>query len=322
MGPWMRLFGAALLLLGGAVVASAQDNYPSRPVRLVVPYPPGGTADLVSRVFAQELSNKLGQPIVIENRGGATGRVGSEAVMRSAPDGYTLLTAVISSHGIAPALSKSYPFDPTKDFVPVIKMGGSPVTLIARRNFPASTVGELIAFAKANPGKVNFASAGPGSVAHLAAELLKQAAGIEMTHVPYRGDAPAVNDLMSETVDLYFAPVGWPIVQGGRVKLMGTASPQRSPLTPDWPTLSETGAPGFVLVSWTGIMAPAGTPPEIVRKLNALGNEVLAMPAVRKRFADMAYDTGGGSPADFGADIKNDLDRFRHLNEKLNITME
>jgi tripartite-type tricarboxylate transporter receptor subunit TctC len=307
------------MTLLAAVPLAAQQAYPSRPIRLIVAFPPGGTADLVSRVFAQEMTNRLGQPIVVENRPGAAGRIGAEAVMRSAPDGYTLITAVTSSHGIAPALVKNFPYDPVKDFASVIKLGGSPMALVARNNFPASTAGELVAYARANPGKVNFASTGPGSFSHLAGELLKQAAGIEMTQVPYKGDSDAIKDLISGTMDIFFTPVARPQVEGKLIKVIGIAAPRRADATPDWPTLAETGGPALTLASWTGIMAPAGTPRAIVEQLNARGNEVLALATVRKRYGELAYEPGGGTPEAFAAEINNEVTRLRRLNETLGI---
>jgi tripartite-type tricarboxylate transporter receptor subunit TctC len=314
------------LSIGGLLLANwpaaAQQAYPNRPIRLVVAFPPGGTADLVSRVFAQELSEKLGQTVVVENRPGAAGRIGAEAVMRSPADGYTLITAVTSSHGIAPALAKAFPYDPVKDFASVIKLGGSPMALVARNGFPASTAGELVAYAKANPGKINFASTGPGSFAHLAGELLKQAAGIDMTHVPYKGDSDAIKDLTSENVDIFFTPVARPQVEGKLIKVIGIAAVKRAAATPTWPTISETGGPALVLASWTGIMAPAGTPREIIDRLNALGNEVLALPSVRKRFDDLAYELGGGTPEAFAAEVGNEVARLKRLNETLKIQIQ
>ncbi len=306
-----------LLLSSGP--APAQQSYPDRPIRLIVAFPPGGTADLVSRVFAQELAKKLGQSIVVENRPGAAGRIGAEAVMRSPADGYTLITAVTSSHGIAPALSKTFPYDPVKDFASVIKLGGSPMALVARNGFPASTAGELVAYAKANPGKINFASTGPGSFSHLAGELLKQAAGIDMTHVPYKGDSDAIKDMISEVVDIFFTPVARPQVEGKLIKVIGVAAAKRTSATPAWPTIAESGGPDLILASWTGIMAPAGTPREIIARLNALGNEVLALPAVRQRFGELAYEPGGGTPEAFAAEVGNEVSRLRRLNEVLKI---
>lgn len=305
-------------ILGGATVpARAQEGYPSKPIRLVVPYPAGGASDLPIRVLAPELAAKLGQTIVVDNRAGANGRIGSEIVARSRADGYTLLAAVISAHAVAPALSSNVPFDPLKDFAATIKFVTSVQTLIARNSLPVSSVAELIAYAKKNPGKISFASAGIGSLGHLASELLKQAAGIDVVHVPYKGGAPAMADLMSGFVDILITASARPAVEAKKVKLLGVASLQRTSSAPDWPTIAESGVPGFEITSWIGIVVPAGTPRAIIQRLNELGNQVLAVPAVRKRLDELGFEPAGGTPEAFDATIRNDIARFKKLNIKL-----
>ena len=311
-------FGAALFAPGLTVLsapisdARAQEGYPSKPVRLVVPYPGGGASDVLTRVFAQALAAKLGQTIV-----GANGRIGTEIVAHARPDGHTLLAAVSSAHVVAPALSSNISFDPLKDFSGVIKFGDSIQTLMARNSLPASSMKELIAYAKNNPGKITCASAGVGSIGHLTCELLTQTAGIQMVHVPYRGGAPALVDLMAGAVDILVTATARPAIEAKKARVLGITSLQRSSSTPDWPTIAEAGLPGFNITSWVGLVVPAGTPRAIVQRLNALGNQVLAMPAIRKRLDELGYVPAGGTPEAFDADIENSIARFKKLGIKL-----
>jgi tripartite-type tricarboxylate transporter receptor subunit TctC len=317
----MLALGAALLL-SVHIPAAAQQDYPSKPIRWVVAYTAGGAADLVTRVVAQELSTKLGQPIVVDNRPGATGRIGAETVARSPADGYTVMTGVISSHAIAPALSKTYPFDPLKDFTPIVKLGSSVQTLISRKTLPVRTVAELIDYAKKNPGKVNYGTTGPGSIGHIGGEMIRLAAGIDIIPVPYKGDSDAVKDVISGTLDIFLTPAARPSAEAGLVNVLGVASPRRATASPDWPTISESGLPGFTLVSWTGLMGPAGMPEPIVKLLNERTNEVLKTPAVQKRLEEIGYEVSGGTSQEFAADLRADLERFRKLNETLKIQMQ
>lgn len=316
---FLRSFTAAgfALLASTISCAHAQDSYPSKPIRLVVPYPGGGASDVLTRVFAQELAAKLGQTIVIDNRAGANGRIGTEIVAHSRPDGYTVLAAVSSAHVVAPALSSNVSFDPVKDFSGVIKFGDSIQTLMARNSLPASTMKEFIAYAKSNPGKVTCASAGVGSLGHLTCELLRQAAGIDLVHVPYRGGAPALVDLMAGAVDILVTATARPTIEAKKAKVLGITSLQRSTSTPDWPTIAEAGLPGFNITSWVGMVVPAGTPRAVIRRLNELGNQVLAMPAIRKRLDELGYEPAGGTPEAFDADIRSNIARFKKLNIKL-----
>jgi tripartite-type tricarboxylate transporter receptor subunit TctC len=233
----------------------------------------------VARLVGHALEERLGQAVVIDNRPGATGTVGSLAVARAAPDGYTILVTVISSHAVQPALKKNPPFDPFADFAPVVRIANSIQTLVARNNLPASTAAELVAYAKQNPGKVNYGSSGVGSLPHLGGKMMERAAGIEMVHVPFSGDAPAMNAIISENLDILLTPSARSYVEAKNVKLIGISSLQRSPATPAWPTLNETGLPGFELVSWVGLMGPAATPAEIVARLNRAMNDAPATPA-------------------------------------------
>lgn len=308
---------AAVLAVLPGTPATAQDSYPNRPVRLIVPVPPAGAADIAARAFAQDWSIRLGHPVVVDNRVGAAGVIGSEMVMRASPDGYTLLYALVSTHSVIPAVMARPPYDPLKDFAPVIRVLDCPQTLIASNSSPFSTVLELIAYARQNPGKLNYGSTGTGSVQHLAGELLKQVAGINIVHVPYKGDGPAMNDLMAGVIHIYFSPSARPAVESRKAKLLGVATPQRWPTTPDWPTLSETGLPGFWVVGWAGIMAPAATPRPIIQRLNATGNETISQPETRKRFTAISCEPAGGPPEALENVIRNDLGRFKALGIRL-----
>jgi tripartite-type tricarboxylate transporter receptor subunit TctC len=212
---------------------------------------------------------------------------------------------------------RDLPYDPLKDFVPVIKIGDSVQTLVARNSLPASSVRELIAYAKKNPGKVTYASSGVGSIAHVAGELFRQQAGVDLVHVPYKGDAPAMNDVVAGFADIVFTPQAKPLVDAKKVKVLGVASAKRTAANPEWPTIAESGLPGFDLTSWVGIMAPAGTPREVVAKLNQVADGVIRAPAMRKRFEDIGYEPAGGSPEAFAAAIRNDIARFKKLDIKL-----
>jgi tripartite-type tricarboxylate transporter receptor subunit TctC len=297
----------------GPGTLKAQEAFPTRPIHVVVPFAAGGAADIVSRVISNSISTKLGQAIVVENKPGATGTVGSQIVARAAPDGYTMLTAVISSHAVSPATKKNPPFDPINDFSPVVRFASSIQTLVVRKSFPATDLKGIIAYAKNNPGKVTYASSGPASFPWLGAKLMEQQAGIEMLHVPFLGDGPAMNAVAAEQVDLLFTPSAQGFVDGGLVKVVGVASLQRVPSTPSWPTLDESGLPGFTLVSWVGFMAPKGTPDARVELINKAVNEALVDPTVRSRLEQVGYLPAGGSPADYRATIKNDIDRIRSL---------
>ena len=307
------LIVGAAFALGLASGAAQSQPYPSKPIRLVVPFAAGGAADMVARLMGQAVGERLGQTVVIENRPGATGTIGSLAVARSAPDGYTILMTVISSHAVQPVLKKEPPFDPLGDFTPIVRIANSVQTLVARNDLPVSTIAELVAYAKQNPGKVTYGSSGVGSFPHLGGKMMERAAGLDMIHVPFNGDAPAMNAIVSQNVDMLFTPSARSQVDGKNVKLIGIGSLQRSSLTPDWPTLNDTGLPGFELVSWIGFMGPAGLPADVVAPLNRATNEALADPAVRARLEQIGYTVAGGGPSDFADAIRNDIARFKAL---------
>jgi tripartite-type tricarboxylate transporter receptor subunit TctC len=313
----LRLMTRAAIAVAAALwlaPAQGQPIYPTNPVHLVVPFAAGGAADMVARLIGQSIGEKLGQSIVVENRPGATGTIGSLAVARAAPDGYTILMTVISSHAVQPVLKKQPPFDPIKDFTPIVRIANSVQTLVARNNLPVTSAAQLIDYARQNPGKLNYGSSGVGSFPHLGGKMIERAAQVEMVHVPFAGDAPAMTAIVSQDIDILFTPSARSYVENKSVKLVGVSSLTRSPLTPDWPTLDETGLPGFELVSWVGFMGPARTPTDIVARLNQVTNEALANPAVREKLGQIGYSVAGGSPEDYVNTIKDDIARFKALN--------
>ena len=303
------IFATGLL----APPSGAQEKFPNRPIKLIVPFNAGGASDIVARVIGQSISEKLGQPVVVENRPGATGAIGSLAVARAAPDGYTILMAVISSHAVAPAMKKEPPFDPIKDFAPIVRIANSVHTLVARTSLPISDTKGLIAYAKANPGKVTYGSSGLASFPFLGGKLMERAVGVDMIHVPFSGDGPAMTALISQNLDILFTPSARSYVDAKSVKLLGIASLERASATPDWPTLDETGLPRFTLISWVGFMAPAGTPAAIVETLNKVTNEALAEAPIRDRLEQIGYTVGGGSASNYVEAIRADVERIRAL---------
>jgi tripartite-type tricarboxylate transporter receptor subunit TctC len=305
----LALLAVAGSLLGLAPVHAQNPaaDYPNRPVKIVVSNPAGGGIDTVTRIVADKLSQKLGQPVVIENRGGAGGNIGSEAVYTSTPDGYTLLASVPAALTTNIFLYKKLNFDPAK-FEPVAVLGTFPNTLLVKNDFPAKTVKEFIAYVKANPGKVNYASQGIGTTSHLTAELYNALAGTKMVHVPYRGTAPALNDIIAGHVDLIFMQFSSALKlhEGKRARILAVTTDKRIPALKDIPTMIESGIPNFVSDTWNAISAPPGTPPAIIAKLNKAINDAMNDPEVEKRFAALHIIKVGGSPADMRKLIQED----------------
>jgi tripartite-type tricarboxylate transporter receptor subunit TctC len=294
-----------------AAVAGAQQPYPSQPIRLVVPWPPGGGVDTTARLIAQPLSQKLGQPIVIENKPGAGGNIGTEFAARAPADGYTLLMGSISPNAINVHLYSKLPFDIYKDFAPIIFVSSVPNILVVPANSPANSVADLVAMAKASPGKLNYASGGVGSSQHLAASVFKTATKIDVVHVPYKGTAPAEADLVGGHVTFMLdTTTCLPFIAGGKMKALAVASKKRNPALPNVPTFDELGIPGVYASSWYGLMAPANTPRAIVDKLNADMREILQSDEMKKRMVEFGAEIGGGSPEDFAAFITAEIKRY------------
>ena len=303
----LALTSAVILYASGALAQDAAANYPNRPIRIIVSVPAGGGVDTVTRIVAHGLEQKLGQPVVVENRSGAGGNIGAEAVFTSTPDGYTLLASQPSPITVNPLLYKNMSFDPTK-FEPVAIMTTIANVLLVSPDFPAKTAQEFIAYAKANPGKINYASQGIGTTSHLTAALFEKVTGTKLVHVPYKGTAPALNDLIASHVDFIFMELASAIKlhQAGRARILAVATLKRIPNLPDIPTLDEVGVKGFESGTWNAITAPPKTPPAIVAKLNEAINEVLKSPDVQDKFPKINLHAAGGTPAHAAAFVKNE----------------
>ncbi|WP_455287207.1 tripartite tricarboxylate transporter substrate binding protein [Cupriavidus necator] len=301
---------SCLALYVAAPAAHAQA-WPSKPIRLVVPYPPGGPTDIVARVVGQKLSDKLGQPLVVENRPGAGGNIGAEAVAKAAPDGFTLLVAT-TAHAINMTLFSKPGYDTRKDFAPVSLLTRGPLVLVTAPGTPASNVAELIALAKAKPGQVTFASSGNGQSTHLAAELFNSMAGIRMTHVPYKGSAPALTDVMGGQATVMFDTMlsAMPFVRDGKLKALAVTGAARSPAAPDTPTVAQAGLPGYEPSAWNALLAPAGTPPVVLNTLSAALKAVLDDPDVRARFATQGFAAEWTAPPATAQFLGQEIDKW------------
>ena len=312
-----RLWFAALLF-AGAVQA---QEYPNRPVKMVVPFPPGGTTDVIARLLAPALAKDLGQPVIIDNRGGAGGTIGADIVAKSPPDGYSILLFHI---GItyAPALYKTLPFDPVRDFAPISLTGSAPSALVVPASLQAASLAEFIALAKAKPGALNYGSAGIGTSGHLAAELLGSLAGVKFTHVPYKGGGPAVTATIAGEVQFMVETAGSivPHVKSGRLRALGTTGPKRTPSMPDAPTISEAGLKDYVYSTWYGLWAPAGTPPAIVAKLSQSVRKVLAQDDTRAAFANAGVDPETSTPERFAEVVRGDVSKWTRIIKEAGIT--
>ena len=312
--PDRRLYryAFALTLLGAAAAVAADASYPRRPVRFIVPFAPGGSTDTLARTLAQRLSDALGQQVVVDNRSGGNGNIGTEIVAHAAPDGQTILLGYIANLGIGPSLYATLPYDPVKDFAPVTLLAVSPNILVAHPALPVKSVRELVAYAKANPQKINYASSAVASLGHLAGELLNGAAGIHMQHVPYKGSGQAVIDLLAGQVQIMFSGMSsvMPHIKAGKLRPLAVTGAQRSPATPDVPTIAEAGYPGFEASAWYGVLAPAGTPREIVMRLNAEVLRALKMPEVKERLENVGFELVGGTPEAFGIYIRSEIGKW------------
>ena len=299
----------------------ASADYPDKVVRIIVPVAAGGGVDVMARLLAQRLGDRLGQQFIVENRAGAAGVIGTKSVIRSPADGYTLLYAP-SSLSLTVAVSKSAPYDVAKDLTPIVNVAVSPYALAVHASVPARTVGEFIAYAKANPGKISYSSAGIGSASHLAAELFKSMAGIEMVHVPNKGMSPALVDVMGGHVQAMFASVPALLTEkSDNVRPIAMAEKKRSQLMPDLPTISESGLAGFEVGNWAGLLAPPGLDPAIVKKLHDEIIAILVTPDMKERIQTLGYDVLASTPEDFGAQIRNDVVRWAEVVKKADIPL-
>lgn len=299
------VMGAGLL---ASVPAAAQAAYPSKTITIIVPFAAGGTTDILARIVAQGLTAELGQTVIVDNRAGAGGNIGGQAAARATPDGYILFMGTVGTHAINASLYKKMPFDPIKDFAPLTRVANVPNLLVANPKQPFKTVKELIAYAKANPGKLNFASSGNGSSIHLSGELFKSMTKIDMQHVPYKGSAPAMTDLLGNQVGIMFdnMPSAIQHVRSGKLRALGVTTAKRSPELPDVPTIAEAGVPGYEATSWFGMFAPAATPPAIITTLNNAIVKVLAKPEVKKQINDQGAEVYSETPAHFADFIQKE----------------
>jgi tripartite-type tricarboxylate transporter receptor subunit TctC len=323
---WVRLvalwFVSAVLCAAPAAAQDAKD-YPNKPIRFIVPYPPAGGTDIVARVLTEPLATALGQPIIIDNRGGAAGNLGTDIAAKSAPDGYTILFT-LSSHTINPKLYDKLPFDVEKDFAPISLAALIPQILVAHPSVPVSNVAELIALAKREPGKLNYASVGTGSPGHIAGELFKLRTGVDIVHVPYKGGGPAVTDTLGGQVQLLFVsiPAALQYVKAGKLKALAVTSDKRSQAAPEIPTIAESGVPDCVVNSWYGALAPAKTPPAIIAKLQAAFVKVLALPEVKEKLFLQGAEAASSTSAEFDRRIRDELKQWEYVIREAKIKAE
>jgi tripartite-type tricarboxylate transporter receptor subunit TctC len=304
--------GACLAIAATTAPALAQQSYPNKPIRMVCPFPPGGTTDLVARLVAQKFSEAWGQQVVVDNRPGAGGVIGTEMVAQAAPDGYSILLGSITTHAVNPALYKKLRFDPIRDFAPVSLVVSSPQLLALHPSVAAKSVKELIALAKARPGQLNYGSAGTGTSPHLTFELFKSMAAIDVVHVPYKGTGPAITDLIGGQVQMMITGVValMPHVKSGKLRAVGVTSAKRVPALPEVPTIAESGVAGFDVSSWFGVFLPAATPRAIVMKMNREIHRILENPEVRQRLIDQGADPASNTPEEFAAYVKSEMTRW------------
>lgn len=315
------LLAVALLLPVDSAFAQA---YPAKPVRIVVPFAPGGGSDIIARIIAPALTDRLGQQVIVENRPGASTIVGAELVARAQPDGYTLLLALTGMLAINPSLYSKLPYDPVSSFAPISLIATSPNILVVHPSLPAKNVAQLINLAKAHPGRLNFASSGTGGAPHLAGELFKHLAGIDIVQVPYKGAAPALADVLGGHVSIMFSalPPVLPVVRAGRLRALAVTAAKRSKLVPELPTMAEAGVPGFEVTTWFGMLAPAATDRKIIDRLNADVRLILRDEALIRRFAEQGLETRDSSAADFSAYIKSEMSRWEKIVREAGIPLE
>jgi len=309
------------VLAGAAAAQTADSGWPDRPLRLIVPFPAGASTDIVARIVAQKLGSRLGQQVVIENRAGASGNIGADALAKAAPDGYTLGIATASTHAVAASLSAALPYDPLKDFAPVAMLGGQPYVLVLYPGVPARNLAELVALAKAKPRQLNYGSAGVASLAHLATALFASMAGIEITHVPYKSSAQSVTDMITGRLDMQFATIAptLPNIRAGQLRALVSSGRTRAAVLPEVPTVAESGLAGYEASLWVALMMPAATSPAIVARLNREVNEILASAEGRDALVAQGVDTEIGTPQAVTEHIRADIEKWRGVVAKAGI---
>jgi tripartite-type tricarboxylate transporter receptor subunit TctC len=309
------LLGVALFALSTSTFA---QTWPAKPIKWIVPFAPGGTTDILARTIGEKLTVALGQPIIVENKPGAGGGVGAEFTAKAPPDGYTIMGGTISTHAINASLYKTLPYDPVKDFVPITLIARVPNMLVVNPDIPAKNVAELITLLKANPGKYSFASSGNGTSQHLSGELFKSVAGVDMQHIPYKGSPPALQDVVGGQVAMTFDNIttAWPLAKGGKLRALAVTTAKRSAVAPDVPTLSESGLAGYEVGSWQGVFAPAGTPPAIVKRLNAEIVKIINMPDVKEKLIGLGAEPVGDTSEEFAALVKTEVVKWAEVVKK------
>ena len=305
-----------------AIAAHAQA-YPTKPIRLIVPFPAGGATDLFARSLSQKLGERLGQSVVVDNKPGAGGTLGSDLAAKASADGYTLLLSTTSTHSIGPNLNPKIPYDAMRDFTPIAQVGNAPSIMLVPNSSPAKTVKEWIDYARQNPGRLNYASSGNGTIVQLTAELFKSQANLFVVHIPYKGTALAIPDLVSGKVDVLFdsLPTGLPHVKDGRLRALGVTSAKRTPLAPDLPPISDV-LPGYESTTWFGLFGPKGLPPEVVTRVNTAANQVLKDPEVVDKLTRLGIEPVGGTPAQFSAMLTTELAKWKKIINERKITLD
>lgn len=321
MKAWKTWVALASIALAPAAFGQA---WPTKPIKLVAPSTPGDAPDVIARMVAEKLSGALGQQVVVENRPGAGGVVGSDAVAKAAPDGYTLIMGNAGSHGINAAVYSKLPYDIQRDFAPVSQVAVAPNVMVINPDVPAKTVAEFIAYAKSQPGKLSYASGGNGSSAHMSMELFKSMAGIDLQHIPYKGSSPALTDVVAGQVVAFIGnmPPTVPLVKGGKLRALAVTTKTRSPLMPELPTIAEAGLPSYETVAWFGVLAPAGTPPEIVNRLSQEIGKIAKSPEMREKLLAMGAEPVGGTPEEFKGVIDRDIAKWKPLAQKVGIRVD
>lgn len=319
---WVNAFLALVACLG-AVSAQAQTSWPQKPIRIVVPFAPGGNTDSIARVIAERFTQILGQAVVVDNKVGAGGTIAAEFVAKAPADGYTLMMAAMPVMAVLPVINKTN-FDPLRDFVPISNVGSNPFVMGIHKSVPANNLPEFVAYMRKNPGKFNYASGGSGSVSHLSAALFVKRADLDMTHISYKGGAPAVTDLLGGNVQMYFGNFSelYPHVSGGNIRIIGVSSEKRAAQLPQVATIAESGFPGFKTVTWNGLMAPAGTPPAVVARLADAVREALAAEGTQSKFQQMGVDAIGSSPREFAETLRADIAVWSEAAKAANLKME
>jgi tripartite-type tricarboxylate transporter receptor subunit TctC len=316
----MKQFVSVILgvMLAAVMSSASAQTWPTKPIKWIVPFAPGGTTDILARTIGDKLSVTLGQPVIIENKPGAGGGLGADYVAKAAPDGYTILGGTISTNAINASLYKDLPYDPVKDFIPITLIARVPNMLVINNDVPAKNVAELIVLMKKNPGKFTFASSGNGTSQHLSGELFKSMAGVDMQHIPYKGSPPALQDVMGGSVTMTFDNIttAWTLAKSGKLRALGVTTAKRSPAAPDVPTIAEAGVTGYEIGSWQGVFAPAGTPPTIIARLNSEMVKIINMPDVKEKLLFLGAEPVGNSSEEFTVFVKAEVVKWGDVVKK------